>query len=56
MNSTNQSSIRIGDRLLGDGQPCFVIAEVGNIHNGVYDLVIALVVSAVASGADCAKF
>jgi sialic acid synthase SpsE/sugar phosphate isomerase/epimerase len=48
--------LRIGDRLLGDGQPCFVIAEVGNNHNGDYDRAIALVDAAVAAGADCAKF
>ena len=56
MNSTNQASIRIGDRVLGDGQPCFVIAEVGNNHNGDCDRAIALVDAAVATGADCAKF
>ena len=50
------ASIRIGDRLLGDGQPCFVIAEIGNNHNGDYDRAIALVDAAVAAGADCAKF
>src|ERR1700744_3682447 len=56
MNSTNQASIRIGDRVLGDGRPCFVIAEVGNNHNGDFDRAIALVDAAVAAGADCAKF
>lgn len=48
--------LRIGDRMLGDGQPCFVIAEVGNNHNGDYDRAIALVDAAVTAGADCAKF
>ena len=48
--------LKIGDRLLGDGQPCFVIAEIGNNHNGDYDRAIALVDAAVAAGADCAKF
>jgi N-acetylneuraminate synthase len=49
-------SVRIGNRLLGDGQPCYVIAEVGNNHNGDFDRAIALVDAAVAAGADCAKF
>jgi sialic acid synthase SpsE/sugar phosphate isomerase/epimerase len=49
-------SVRIGDRLLGDGQPCYVIAEIGNNHNGDFDRAIALVDAAVAAGADCAKF
>jgi N-acetylneuraminate synthase len=57
MNSTNQAAtIRIGDRSIGDGQPCYVIAEVGNNHNGDFDRAIALIDAAVAAGADCAKF
>ncbi|WP_262048352.1 N-acetylneuraminate synthase family protein [Bradyrhizobium sp. Bra78] len=48
--------IRIGNRLLGDGEPCYVIAEIGNNHNGDFDRAIALVDAAVAAGADCAKF
>lgn len=57
MNSTNhEATIRIGDRSIGDGQPCYVIAEVGNNHNGDFDRAIALVDAAVAAGADCAKF
>lgn len=50
------ASIRIGSRLLGEGEPCYVIAEVGNNHNGDFDRAIALVDAAVAAGADCAKF
>jgi len=49
-------SIRIGDRLIGDGQPCYIIAEVGNNHNGDFDRAIALVDAASAAGVDCAKF
>jgi len=57
MNSSNQpATIRIGHRSIGDGQPCYVIAEVGNNHNGDFDRAIALVDAAVAAGADCAKF
>lgn len=48
--------LHIGDRAIGAGQPCFVIAEIGNNHNGDFDRAIALVDAAVASGADCAKF
>ncbi|WP_247422044.1 MULTISPECIES: N-acetylneuraminate synthase family protein [unclassified Bradyrhizobium] len=48
--------VRIGNRLLSDGQPCYVIAEIGNNHNGDFDRAIALVDAAVAAGADCAKF
>lgn len=48
--------VRIGNRLLGDGEPCYVIAEIGNNHNGDFDRAIALVDAAAAAGVDCAKF
>lgn len=48
--------VRIGNRLLGNDEPCYVIAEIGNNHNGDFDRAIALVDAAVAAGADCAKF
>lgn len=54
--SGETATIRIGNRSIGDGQPCYVIAEVGNNHNGDFDRAIALVDAAVAAGADCAKF
>ncbi|WP_245427934.1 N-acetylneuraminate synthase family protein [Bradyrhizobium sp. MOS003] len=57
MTSPKQTaSVRIGNRPLGDGEPCYVIAEIGNNHNGDFDRAIALVDAAVAAGADCAKF
>jgi sialic acid synthase SpsE/sugar phosphate isomerase/epimerase len=57
MTSTKQAvPIQIGTRLIGDGQPCYIIAEVGNNHNGDFDRAIALVDAAVAAGVDCAKF
>ena len=57
MKSINQAApIRIGNRSIGDGQPCYVIAEVGNNHNGDFDRAIALVDAAIMAGADCAKF
>lgn len=48
--------VPIGNRLLGEGEPCYIIAEIGNNHNGDFDRAIALVDAAVAAGADCAKF
>ena len=54
--TTSARLLKIGDRSIGDGEPCFVIAEVGNNHNGDFDRAIALVDAAVAAGADCAKF
>lgn len=53
--STPQT-VRIGDRLVGDGQPCYVIAEIGINHNGDIDLAKRLVSVAVAAGCDAVKF
>lgn len=48
--------IKIGDREVGLGKPCFIIAEVGINHNGDIDLARRLIDVAVSSGADAVKF
>ena len=48
--------ITIGDRLVGDGQPAFIIAEIGVNHNGILDYAFRLIDAAVEAGADAAKF
>lgn len=55
-NPTSRNGLAIGDRLIGPGCPAFVIAEIGNNHNGDFDRAIALIDAALAAGADCAKF
>ncbi|UCD97964.1 MAG: N-acetylneuraminate synthase family protein [Chloroflexota bacterium] len=50
------SVIRIGDRLVGDGQPTYIIAEIGVNHNGILPLAIELIDAAVSAGADAVKF
>jgi len=49
-------TIKIGDRLIGDGQPTYVIAEIGVNHNGILDLAIELIDVSVSAGADAVKF
>src|SRR6201997_212913 len=57
MNPTHKAATTsIGDRPIGNGEACYVIAEIGNNHNGDFDRAIALVDASVAAGADCAKF
>ncbi|MBN9432058.1 MAG: N-acetylneuraminate synthase family protein [Bosea sp.] len=46
----------VGGRLIGPGHPSFVIAEIGNNHNGDMDLAHRLIDLAAEAGADCAKF
>lgn len=48
--------IVIEDRIINLAAPCFVIAEIGNNHNGDFKQAKRLVDAAVASGADCVKF
>ena len=48
--------IKIGDQLIGDGQPTYVIAEIGVNHNGLLDLAIELIDVAVSAEADAVKF
>ncbi|MFM8322672.1 MAG: N-acetylneuraminate synthase family protein [Chloroflexota bacterium] len=48
--------IKIGERLIGDGQPAYVIAEIGVNHNGFLDLALKLIDVAVEAGADAVKF
>ncbi|MCP3928220.1 MAG: TIM barrel protein [Bacteroidetes bacterium] len=50
------SGFQLGDRIITDKDFSFIIAEVGNNHNGDFDLAKRLVNQAVESGADCVKF
>lgn len=49
-------SFSIGERIVGPGQPVYVIAEVGSNHDGHLDRAIALVHAAADVGADAVKF
>jgi N-acetylneuraminate synthase len=48
--------LTLGRHEIGPDRPVFVIAEIGNNHNGDVDRAFALVEAAAAAGADCAKF
>jgi pseudaminic acid synthase len=47
--------IQIGDRHVGPGYPCYVIAEISGNHNGRIDTAIELVHAAKRAGADAVK-
>ncbi len=49
-------NIRIGDFVLSDQHPCFIIAEAGVNHNGSVETAIELIHKAKETGADCVKF
>ncbi|MFC1931518.1 N-acetylneuraminate synthase [Chloroflexota bacterium] len=48
--------IRISNRFIGEGEPCFIIAEAGVNHNGDISLAKQLIDVAKEAGADAVKF
>lgn len=50
------NTVKIGDRWVGDGEPCFVVAEIGINHNGDLDIARKLISAVVQAGCDAVKF
>ncbi len=50
------NSIKVGGRSIGEGHPCFIIAEIGMNHNGDVGLAKKTIKAAAECGADAAKF
>jgi N-acetylneuraminate synthase len=48
--------IKIGNRIVGDGHPAFVIAEIGINHNGDIGIAKQIIDAAVHAGVDAVKF
>ena len=48
--------VKIGNRVIGDGYPCFIIAEIGINHNGSVALAKKMIDIAVTTGCDAVKF
>lgn len=48
--------VKIGNKLVGPGQPCFVVAEIGINHNGSIDIAKKLIDEAGMAGCDAVKF
>lgn len=46
----------VADRVIGEGNPCFLIAEAGVNHNGDLDLALRMIDAAADAGADAVKF
>ena len=49
-------TVQIGNRLVGEGEPCLIIAEAGSNHNRDLGQAKKLIESAAAAGADVVKF
>jgi N-acetylneuraminate synthase len=48
--------IKIGNRLIGDGHPAYIIGEIGINHNGSLDIAKKLIYRAKDAGMDAVKF
>ena len=48
--------IQLGKRLVGDGEPCYIVGEIGINHSGSLDTAKRLIDAAAAAGADAVKF
>jgi N-acetylneuraminate synthase len=49
-------TVKIGNKTVGEWNPCYIIAEVGINHNGSMDIAKQLIDVAVLSGCDAVKF
>lgn len=49
-------AIRVGRKWVGEGHPCFIVAEIGINHNGDLKLAKKLIRAAKKAGADAVKF
>ncbi len=52
----NKREIKVGSRMIGDGHPVFVIAEIGINHNGSLEITKKLIDGAKSAGCDAVKF
>lgn len=48
--------IKLGDRMVGDGHPTYIVAEIGINHNGELELGKRLIDAAMLAGVDAVKF
>jgi len=52
----NPTTVSLGSRAVGDGAPCFVLAEVASAHGGSIDAALKMLEAAFKMGADGIKF
>jgi len=50
------AEIKIGNTLVGDNHPCYIVAEVGINHNGDVELAKELIDAAIKAGCNAVKF
>ncbi|MFC2071651.1 N-acetylneuraminate synthase family protein, partial [Chloroflexota bacterium] len=53
---SERKAVKIGNKVVGDGYPCYIIAEVGINHNGSLEIAKKLIDVAATCGCDAVKF
>jgi len=48
--------VQVGDRMVGEGMPVFIIGEIGNNHNGDMKIAKKIIDAAYVAGCDAVKF
>ena len=48
--------VKVGERYIGEGEPIYIIAEIGINHNGSLEIAKKLIDGAVFAGCDAVKF
>lgn len=51
-----EMKVKVGDHLIGEGEPVFIIGEIGINHNGSLEMAKRLIDGAVFAGCDAVKF
>lgn len=49
-------TVKIGNKEIGENNPCFIVAEIGINHNGSLELAKKLIDAAISAGCDAVKF
>ncbi|MDP4173090.1 MAG: N-acetylneuraminate synthase family protein [Bacteroidota bacterium] len=51
-----KAKVKVGNRFIGDGQPVYIIAEIGINHNGSIEIAKKMIDGAAFAGCDAVKF
>lgn len=54
--ANSRRTVKIGEKIVGDGHPTFIVAEIGINHNGDINIAKKLIDVAVENGCDAVKF
>jgi len=51
-----RNSVKIGERIIGDDHPTYIVGEIGINHNGILEVAKSLMLAAKKAGIDAVKF